>query len=87
MNLLLAGAPDPMFLAAALEASNVMSGIDDITRKLVFERLIELTSPGALAAWETRSDAIEHLEVVAQMFGRQRPNNRGHSGECLRYVH
>ena len=68
MNLLLAGAPDPMFMAAALEASNVMSGIDDVTRKLVFERLVEMTSPGALAAWETRGDAIEHLEVVAQMF-------------------
>jgi hypothetical protein len=35
---------------------------------------------------KTRSDAIEHLEVVAQMFGRQRPNNRGHSGECLTFI-
>jgi hypothetical protein len=68
MNLLLSGSPDPTFLAAALETANVMSGIDDVTRNLVFERLVETTSPGALAAWEARGDAIEHLEVVAQMF-------------------
>ena len=33
----------------------------------MFERLVELTSPGALAEWEARSDAIEHLAVVTQM--------------------
>lgn len=67
-NLLLRENADPLFMAAAIEVPNLMSGIDDQVRGLVTERLIEMTTPGAVAAWEKRGDAIEHLVVATQVF-------------------
>jgi hypothetical protein len=64
MGLLLADNADPMLLAAALELPNYASDINDETRRLVTERVIEREQPGALAKIEIESEALAMLAVA-----------------------
>lgn len=67
VKVLLSDDSDPLIWEAAIEGLNLTSGIDDATREMVLGRLIERRSPGALAAWEVRGDAIAHLNAATRM--------------------
>jgi hypothetical protein len=63
----LLSADDPLFRMAAIEAPNSITKIDDRTRELIVQRVIEDTYPGALASLERDEEAIEHLKAMVQV--------------------
>ncbi|MGK7058067.1 hypothetical protein AB4853_16520 [Bradyrhizobium sp. 1050_B9_N1_2] len=67
MQILLADDADPMLLAAVLELPNYASGINDETRRMVTERVIERDHPGALADLERDAEAIDLLDVAVRV--------------------
>lgn len=58
---------DPSMMAAALEASDAMSGINDQMRELIVTNVIERNHPGALAQIEKAEEAIELVDVAARV--------------------
>jgi hypothetical protein len=58
---------DPSMMEAVLEVPNAMSGIDDQVRDLITTNVIERNHPGALAALEKAEEAIELVDVAAQV--------------------
>lgn len=67
MELLLAPDADPVLLQAALELPGYASGMNDDTRKLVLERVIEREQPGALATIAREQEAIQVLRAATQV--------------------
>lgn len=59
--------PDPLFVAAALEMPNALSGITDEIRGHVEQSYAATMRPGELAEVEARAEALATLEAAAKI--------------------